>query len=105
MSNHNQQLNISGDYEALYDATTYRDYFTANTKKAIQIEVIGSTLIGATQYNKLVIQIARTAIDEWTRSDGQNEIITQTAGFTGEYSLSETQSINISLQNTKSTNY
>jgi len=85
-ANVNQQFGISGDFEAVYDANTYRDLFTANTKKALQIEITGATLIGATQYNKITIQLAQVALDSWERSSGNNDLVTETVGFTGEYS-------------------
>lgn len=101
----NQEFRVSGDFEAIYDANTYRDLFTANTKKALQIEITGSTLIGATQYNKITIQFAQVMFDSWDRSGGNDELVSQTLGFQGEYSFGDTQTMNVVLQNTKSANY
>lgn len=101
----NQQFGVTGDFEVIYDANTYRDYFTANTKRAIQIEIEGATLIGATKYNKLTIQLAQVHLESWERSTGNNDLVTETIGFVGEYSFGDTQTMNISLQNTKSANY
>jgi hypothetical protein len=101
----NQQFGVAGDFEMVHDGNTYRDLFTANTKRAIQIEITGSVLIGATQYSKLIIQVAQAGLDSWERSDDNNAIIRETVGFTAEYSFGDTQTMNVFLQNKKSTNY
>lgn len=101
----NQQFGVTGDLEIIYDANTYRDLFTANTKQAIQITITGPTLIGATKYNQIVIQIAAAHLSSWERSTGNNDLVKETIGFIGEYDVTNTQTLNITLQNTKSSNY
>lgn len=103
--NVNQQFGVTGDFEATYDANTVRDFFTANTKRAIQIEIEGATLIGATKYNKITIQLASVQLESWEKSTGNNDLITESVGFVAEYSTSDTQTMNIVLQNTKTANY
>lgn len=104
-ANVNQQLQVNGDMEIVYDSNTYRDLDTANTKKALQIVITGSTLIGATQYNSMTIQLAQVTLESWDRSDGVDNLITQTFGFNAEYAVANTQTLNIVLQNTKSSAY
>ncbi len=103
--NANQQFNVVGDLTVTYNANTYRDLFTANTKKALQIEIEGSTLIGATKYNKITIQFAQVHLESWKRSSGNNDLLTETFGFEAEYSVGDTQTMNVVLQNNKSSNY
>jgi hypothetical protein len=64
--------------EIVYDADTYKTLSQALTKQAIQLEITGTTLIGATQYNKLTIQLASCVLEEWDRSSDNGEIMTQT---------------------------
>lgn len=104
-ANLNQHFTVAGDFEAVYDANTYRDLFVANTKKAVQIEIEGATLIGATKYNKITIQFAQVMLSSWERSSGNNDLVTETVGFEGEYSFGDTQTMNVVLQNNKSANY
>jgi hypothetical protein len=102
---HNQQFGITWDFEAIYDSDVYKDLFTNQTNQAVQIEVTWETLIGSTEYNKLTIQLANVNLDEWDRSTDNNAIMNQTAWFTAKYSISDTQSINVVLQNVKTTQY
>ncbi len=103
--NVNQQFGVTGDFEAVYDANTTRDLFTANTKKAIQIEIEGATLIGATKYNKITIQLASVQFETWEKSTGNDDLVIESVGFIAEYSTSDTQTMNIVLQNKKATDY
>lgn len=101
----NQQFQVTGDFTAMYAANTIRDLFTANTKQAIQITITGETLIGSTQYNQMIIQIAKAELETWDRSTALNDLLTQEVGFIGEYDFTNTQSMNITLQNVKSSGY
>lgn len=101
----NQQFGITGDLELYYDDDTYRDYTTGNTKRAVRIELVGTSLIGATEYSKLTIDLAQVAFDEWDRSTDNNAVLTQTLGLSAEYSLSDTSMVSATLQNTQSTQY
>jgi hypothetical protein len=102
---HNQDFMVSGDFEMVYEADTYKTLAMALTKQAMQIEVTGTTLIGATQYNKLTIQFASVVLEDWDRSTALGDIMTQTFGFTALYKLSETKTLTATLINKRSTQY
>lgn len=102
---HNQDLRISGDFEIVYSDTTFKNLALAGTKQAIEIQVEGRTLIGATKYENLTIQVASVVLTEWDRDTNNDEIVKQTFGFTGLYKLAETKQITASLTNAKSTIY
>lgn len=102
---HNQDLRISGDFEMIYNSTTYRNLANAGTKQAIELVIEGRSLIGATKYESITIQLASVVLQEWDRDSNNDEIVKQTFGFTGLYKLSETKQITATLQNAKSTIY
>ena len=104
-SQHNQNFGITGDMEIVYDSDTYKDLFTAQTKQAMQITITGKTLIGATKYNELSFTFASVSLEDWDRNMSNNEVVNQTFGFTGLYSLTEASSISATLQNTISAQY
>jgi hypothetical protein len=104
-SQHNQDFTVSGDFEMVYEADTYKTLAMALTKQAMQIEITGTTLIGATKYNQLTIQLASVVLEDWDRSTGLGDVMTQTFGFTAMYKLSETKTITATLQNKRSTQY
>lgn len=102
---HNKNFTVKGDFEIIYDTKTFRDTFTAGTKQAVEIQLDGRTLIGATKFEGLTIQLASVVLEDWGRSDDKDGIVTQTFGFTGVYKLAETKIMTIDIQNAKATVY
>lgn len=105
VSQHNQSFATSWELELTFDSTTYQTLFEAGTYKAIEIEIVGRTLIGATRYNTITIQIPKVALEDFSVSDSLDEIQTQTLWFIWMYKLSETATITTTLINTKSSQY
>lgn len=104
-SQHNQDLRVTGDFELVYDSKTYRDLALNGTKQAIEIYVEGHTLIGATKYEALTIQLASVLLKEWDRDSNNDEIVKQVFGFDALYKLAETKQITATLQNAKNSIY
>lgn len=102
---HNQDFRVTGDFEIVYDADTYKTLAAAGTAQAIEIVLEGKALIGATKHNTLTIQIAQAYLEDWERSDDIDGIMTQTFGFTAAYKLGETKTMTATLQNNKTTQY
>jgi hypothetical protein len=80
-SQENQQIAMSGDLEFTYETTTLRGLFEAGTYQAMEIEVVGRTLIGATQYNKLVFQFMKCDLRDFDMSDSNDDVRSMTMGF------------------------
>lgn len=104
-SQHNKNLNVKGDFEIVYNDSTFKTLALAGTKQAIEIQVEGRVLLGATKYENITIQLASVVLEDWDRSDDKDGIVTQSFGFTGMYKLSETKMLTVSLQNAKNTQY
>mgnify|MGYP007125359886 CR=1 FL=1 len=102
---HNQDLWVKWDFEIVYDLNTYRDLANAGTLQALEIQLEGRTLIGATKYENITIQLASVVLEDWGRSDDNNGIVTQSFGFSALYKLAESKMITIDVTNAKSTQY
>lgn len=104
-SQHNTTFTIKGDMEIVYDTDTYKTLFTAGTKQAMQIMLEGKTLLGATKYEAVDIQLASVVLEDWGRKIDNNNIVKQSFGFTALYKLGETKIATIDLSNAKATQY
>lgn len=108
---HNQQFTINGDLEAIYNATTFRDYVANSTKKACRLEFINNAVTalysdGAQSiYPSLIIDMARLSFEEWSKSEDNNNLVTQSMGFSGEYKAADTMTLEILLINDNSSGY
>jgi len=102
---HNQQISVAGDFEALFDDDTFKDYVTGWTNKAMRITILWDTLIGATKYAELNFDFAQISMTEWDRTTDNNAIMSQTVWFTAWYDIWDTAMITWYLQNWQSTQY
>jgi len=94
---------VSGSFEATYeDEATYKTLALAGTTKAMRIDMLdGNTIIGgATSSPDLQIDLAKVAFMEWSRTVSTNEVVTQSVGFKGLYSISDAQAVVARLTNT-----
>lgn len=98
----NTVASIEGSIEAIYeDEATYKAVALALTQKAVRLEITDTgTTIGASSNPSLRIDLAKAKFTEWSRKTGNNEVVTQSVGFKGLYSLSDAQAIVAELTNT-----
>ena len=98
----NKQFAIEGSFTALFDADTFRTVQLAGTKKAISFELKDTaTTIGLSSNPDLVITLPLVSFTEFSRSMGNDEVVTQTVNFKGLYSIADEQTVEVKLTNTK----
>lgn len=102
----NQQLTISGDFEAVFASTTLQGYVRNGTKKFMKIELINTDVTMTPSGNPtLSFTLGKVAFESWSQTSDNNEIVKQTIGFVGAYNVDEAYSIKASMINEKSTTY
>jgi len=96
---HNQQFTIDGDMEAIFDSETLRDYVTASTKKAFRMEMINATVppIVAGIYPSIIIDGMKAGFNSWDKSDANNDIVTQTLWYSGQFDTTTNATVEILL--------
>lgn len=99
----NKAFVLSGDMEAVFDDETYKDYVLDGTKRAclLTIENTDET-IGTGTNPKLEITLAPMSFRDWGRGTGQDDVVTQTVAFDGNFSLSDSKMVSAELINTQS---
>jgi len=96
----NKALSVTGDLELLFDDTTIRGYVLDGTQKACLITIQNSdVLIGTASRPKLEITLAPMSFRDWGRATGQNDVVTQTVAFDGNFGLTDTKTLSIQLVN------
>ena len=105
VSQHNKNLSVKGDIETLYDSDVLKDIAEAGTKQALELQIQGRTLIGATKYEDLTFQLASIILEDWDRNDDKDALMSQSFGFTALYKLGETKMLTADLTNARSTTY
>lgn len=104
---YNQQFGVEGDFEALYNNTTLRDYVVNSEKKAVRFycENRSATPLTTNVYPSIYVDLFKVGLNEWTKTDSANEIVKQTMWFTGQYSNDDSATIEVLLLNSNSTWY
>ena len=87
---HNQQFGIVGDLDAILSDVVLRDYMLDSTKKAVRITMENTDVtIGTTANPRLQLELARVSFSDWSASDDNNALVTQTIGFKGTFSTDD----------------
>jgi hypothetical protein len=96
----NKALSVTGDMELLFDDVLTRDYVLNGTKKACLITINNTdVLIGTASRPKLEITLAPMSFRDWGRATGQNDVVTQTVAFDGNFGLTDSKTLSITLVN------
>ena len=99
---YNQQFGVEGDFEALYDTTTLRDMALDSTKKAVRFYAENGSW---DDFSAIYVDLFKVWLNEWTKTDSNNDIVKQTMWFIGEYSATDWATIEVVLINWNSTWY
>lgn len=98
----NKQFSVEGSFTMVFDSgTTFRDFQLNGTKKALRVILESATEISAGQFAKIQIDVALATFTEFSRSMGNDEIVTATVTFKGMYSLADSEIVNIILTNSE----
>ena len=100
---YNGVFTVSGDLEATFEDDSYRGYTLDGDKKACLITIENTDVtIGTESHPKLEITLAPMSFRDWGRAGGQDDIMSQTVAFDGNFSITETKTVSVDLLNTQS---
>lgn len=97
----NQQFAISGSFSATFENDTNRANHLDGTSQALRIDIEDTnTTIGASSNPRLRFDLAMASLQEFARTQGNNEVVTQTVTFKGIRSLADGEAVSAELVNT-----
>lgn len=95
----NKQFAIEGSIELTYDDATYKALAIAGTQKAMRIEMINPTTIGASSNPKIVIDLAKVMFSEYARTNDLDGVVMQSLNFKAFYSQTDSEMIEVVATN------
>jgi hypothetical protein len=96
----NKQLTGTLEIELINVDDTYRDLFRAGTTNAFEIAIINTDVtIGTAANPELKITCYQGQITDWVRSQGNDDIVTETLTIRLDYSDSDSKSVDAILTN------
>ena len=97
----NKQFTIEWSFSLLYENNTFKDFVFDWTKRAVRFELSDTdTTIWLSSKPTLRIDLPLASITEWDKTQGNDEIVSQTLTFKGLYSDTDSSAINVYLTNT-----
>jgi len=97
---YNQKMMIEGSFNKNYQDDTFKDLLTSDNAKYMQISIVGDTILEGSNAPELVILLNKTQITEWSRSGGNDELVTEDVSFKAFYNNADSQQSELTLQNT-----
>lgn len=96
----NREFKITGSMELIFENETYKDYNLDGTARALRIDLVNSGVtIGTAANPQLLIDLNSVQFQEYDRSKGLGDMVTQTLGFVGHYSIGDAEAIEAVLTN------
>ena len=99
---YNSHLAIEGSFNLNYAADTYKDLFTADTYKYIQITITGEADIGDDDHPSIVILLNRAQVMDWNREDSADELVNEPISFKAFYNETDSEASTVVLTNVTS---
>ena len=94
-------IEISGNITIDYEGDTYHDLYKDGTYKAMQIKMTRSDIdLGGGEHPTITIQLARVSFDGSKPDRPIDDIVKDSLDFVGHYSDSDSEAINITVENT-----
>jgi len=96
----NKQMSATLDVELIHVNDTYRDLWKAGTTNAFEITILNADVtIGTAENPTLVITCYQGQIVDWTKNQGNDDIVTESLSIRLDYSASDSKSIQALLTN------
>lgn len=96
-------FSVEGNMEITYEnEADYKAKALAGSTQAMRFQILdGTTIIGGVSSSpELEIDLAKVGFTEWSHTRSTNEIVTQSVGFKGFYSLADAKACVVRLVNT-----
>ncbi len=96
----NKQITATLEVELIHVDDTYRDLWKAGTTNAFQINILNTDVtIGTAENPGLTITCYQGQIMEWTKNQGNDDVVTETLSIRLDYSIPDSKSIDMVLTN------
>lgn len=95
----NGSFSIEGSFEKNYVDNTFRDLYQGESYKYMQIHIEGEADIGSSNNPSITILLNRVGVTDWSRSGGNDELVTEEVSFKAFFNQTDTQQSKVTLQN------
>lgn len=96
----NKRFELTGTFNRVKGDDTYFDLFDADTKQAIQFNIVDTgTTIGAATNPSVQVELAPSLLTEYGEGTGLDDVMTENFGLTGVYSDTDSKMVSAEIIN------
>lgn len=95
----NTTMSIEGSFTKDYTDDTFKDLFTGDSAKYMQIAIVGDTVLTGSNSPEITILFNKVQVQDWSRTDARDEIVTEEVSFKAFYNNTDTEQSTVTLQN------
>lgn len=96
---YNAKMSIEGEITLNFKDKTYKDFYLDDTEKFMQIEIKGDADIGGGENPSITYIFHKVQFNDWNRSGGADELVTQPISFKAYYNESEGKASKVTVKN------
>ena len=93
------KMSIEGSFTKNFSDETYKDLFTGDVSKYMEIVIEGSQDLGSENHPTITILLNNIRVTGWDRSGGNDELVTESIEFKAFYNVTDEQQFEVTLQN------
>jgi len=86
---YNGKMAIEGSFTKNYTDDTFKDLFTSDTANYMQIVIAGDATLAGSNSPTVTILLNKTQIQDWSRSGGADELVTEEVSFKAFYNTAD----------------
>lgn len=96
---YNGRIAIEGSFTLNYTDDTFKDLFESDDSKYMEISIIGDGVLTGSNTPKIIITLNKIQVQDWSRGDSSDEIVTQEVSFKAFYNETDSQQSKVELTN------
>jgi len=96
---YNGKMSIEGSFTKNLEDETFKDLFTGDDAVYMEIEIAGDTVLAGTNSPTITILLNKVQVQDWSRSGGADELVTEEVSFKAFYNNDDSQQSSTTLRN------
>ena len=97
--NYNAKLSIEGSLSKNYVDDTFKDLFTSDNAKYMQITIAGDEVLTGSNRPTITIILNKVMIQGWERSGGNDDLVTEDIEFKAFYNNTDAEMATVTVRN------
>lgn len=96
---YNGRISLEGSFTKNYVDDTFKDLFTADTAKYMQIVIAGDAVLAGANRPTITITLNKVQVQNWERAGANDDLVTETVDFKAFYNNADSSQSTVIVRN------